>query len=181
VGWSPTSARRLGLAAPLAAMALAAPACGSDGAGSPDAGYECEETVADEGEPFVLRVGADDGGEFVEVQDGDEVTLVRGSQGLYMILLEARAVLDLPAASDTVCLTCSATMTSESGALDRAMPESGRTFYNVAGDDFESMVIIVLGDDLASYTDVDGSLSFQCAGHGLSSSVVRAIRLGAPQ
>ena len=173
---------RAGLS-PLAAIAAAAlAACGAsdEQGGSPDAAYACEELPDEGSASFDLRVGDEASGEFVELNDGDEVTVVRGNQGFYMVLLEARAALELSAPADTVCLLCSAELNSDDGLFNNVVPESGKYFYHLAGDDFETSIIVVLGDDLASYTDASASLNLGCAGHGMASSVSRDILLRAP-
>ena len=173
---------RGGLFAALAAAVLAG-GCGGDDdapAGQPDAAYACEEGPPSGGDAFDFRVGGEVGGQFVELVDGDDVPLVPGNQGFYMVLLETRAILELIAPADTVCLSCNAALSSTDGEFETSMPESGKYFYHLSGDSFESPLILVLGPELETYRDATVSLDLRCSGHGLESSVVLDFTLRAP-
>lgn len=166
----------------LAALLVATAAgCGAEGDGEGQADADVEPACGTPGEAeesFPLELADQNETDFVALHDGDSVTLVKGPQGAYMILLDVRASLGLSA--DSVCFECSSQVASTTGLFEHEMPSGAKTFDQVAGDIFESGDFIVLGGDPSMYDGADATVAMACAGHGLSGSVSRTVHLLAP-
>jgi len=176
----------------VAVLCAAAAACSSgdgsngsdddDGAGSVadaglDAGLECESTGG-AGESFEMLLGARTGNEYVELSDGDSITVVLGFQGLYMLLLASEAA--LPVSSESLCLYCVVDVSpSTSGDFDGTSQNGNVGFATVDGDTFRGAFTIIVGSqsEKPQLTDAEVELSMSCSGHGYAGSVERSLRL----
>lgn len=166
----------------LAALCLAASACAEDvPSAPPDAApvaLSCEQSAAAGGDPFEFAVGLRKDEGYVELSDGDEATVVLGYQGFYMLLLEGRAALSVPA--DQVCLSCDVELSpSVSGSFDGATQKGNIGFEAMATGAFSGGFTLIIGSQ-TDRADLDGAeveLTMSCDGHGLSGTVQRALRL----
>src|SRR5688572_3766583 len=140
----------------LAAAALAAGCSGasSDGGGSPDG---AAELICDSGggEAFDLAVGTlQDESTFVEIADGDDVTLVLGAQGLYMIHLETRALLS-SVSDQEICMTCAVEVGPTDAGFPGMLQDGPIAFIAMGSDAFAGAFNVILGSPQSadSYAD----------------------------
>lgn len=173
----------------VAATALAASACSGESSGdtdgdgaAPDAttGLLCDDSAG--GDPFDLTFGILEGeSSYVELVDGDEMTVILGPQGLYMIHLETRALLTF--GSEEICFTCLVGVGPTDAGFAGIWQEGPIGFIEQGGDDFAGAFNIILGSPEQSdaYADAEVEVSMDCDGYGFSGAVARSITLRLPQ
>jgi hypothetical protein len=170
-----------------AGLCLVAGGCGGDEPAAPidaavepdiDGGFSCEASGGG-GEPFDLLLGIrTEGGDFDELADGDDATLVLGFQGFYMMLLEA--VAGLPTSDAVVCLECVVELSpSVSGSFAGAVQNVPLRFAQAPTGDYTGTIPPLILAAQSARPQLDGAevqLSLVCEGHGLTGAVERTVR-----
>ncbi len=170
----------------LAAVLVAAGACSGQSSGDPDAGLpwpDAAQLVCDSGggEPFDLSIGylASDSA-YVALADGDDATLVLGPQGIYMLHIESRALVELT--SEQVCFTCAIQVGPTDAGFAGTELDGPIGFSQVSTGAFGGAVNVLLGSRQAadSFADSQVDVAMQCNGNGFSGSVALSVVLRVP-
>jgi hypothetical protein len=144
--------------------------------------FGCETLAGDDGtgEPASLAVGYLEGEAFVELSDGDQAPIVKGSQGLYMLVVQLRT--DAAPPADSFCLACQR-LVSPSGAFEGLDHSANMTFQEDEGS-FLANTALILGGGSDIEAALDGAqvdVSFDCSGHGVQAGVSLGVQLFIPE
>ena len=165
-------------------LVLLSAACGEPSATEADAG-DAEDaapaclTSSEVGASIPLRIGSTEGGEFVDLAEGQEVELVWGYQGYLMIIFGMAAEADLDGA-DEVCFHCEVSLSSSTGAFADSSLDSMFHFLPNQPDLYSSQVLLVLVDDPALYDGATAQLTASCDQTQRSTAIERTLGLSVP-
>ena len=163
-------------------LVLLGGACGNEATSAPDATPDPVETclASDQGgAAFPMRVGWSEDGGFVEMSDGQEVELVRGYQGLIMLVFDVTAETDMDGVEE-VCFQCEVAVDSPTAAFsDASFTQMSRFTWTPDGL-YQTEAILILADDPIRYEGASAHMTARCDGHERSGAVERTITLSVP-
>lgn len=127
-----------------------------------------------------LRVGAlDDDERFVELSEGQDVTLLWGYQGYLMLSIDVAAEVELDGAPDS-CLRCESSIASPTDAFSPVELQAMQPFTPLSPGFFTTHMFLVLAEDKARYDGQSAQLSITCAGHGHTGATENVLGLVVP-
>jgi hypothetical protein len=159
-------------------LALAAAACLAGGDDEPeDTQLRCAAaSTGEEEQQIPLRLGSRTDAGFSDLEDGQDIPLVLGPQGIWMLMLDVRLD-EMPLPVQKFCWPCEAQLRTTTGSFEDEVRNLQVTFYERADGALESTFIFTVGEQVAPFAETDVEFTLSCHGHGFAATAHEQLHL----